>query len=349
MFNAKLAVLCLLSLPLVFSVCASSVPATAVVVSNEPDWVRDPYAKYDRQANMAAVGMGSSRDLAEKSALGNLVAIFGQSIQVDEKVSSSYQEAIRSGITASWSENIVVDTNIATSAGMDNLIGAEIGETWRDNRGEYYAVAVLNKPKAEQLYSEMIKSNQAMIGNLVDIPATEKNTFDGFARYQFAATIADVTIGYGNMISVIGGTVQDLKRGDDYRLEAVNITRAIPVSLRVQNDRSGRIQGAFAKALSDLGFRSGGSNSRYILDVNVVTTPVTIAGNPNNWTRIEVSANLSDTVSGTVLLPFDFNAREGHTTQAEADNRVYVVAERRINQEYANFLSGYLSQLMPTK
>ena len=115
----------------------------------------------------------------------------------------------------------------------------------------------------------------------------------------------------------------------------------------MQNDRAGRIQGAFAKALSDLGFRSGGSNSRYMLDVNVLTSPVDIAGSPNSWTRIEVSANLSDADSAAVLLPYSFNSREGHTSQPEADNRAYAAAERRINQEYADLLGGYLSQLLP--
>ena len=209
---AKLALICLLSLPMVFSACASSGPAQA---DNEPAWVRDPYTRYDRQANVAAVGTGSSRDLAEKSALGNLVAIFGQSIQVDERVSLSYQEAIRSGLAAGWSENVAVDTVIATSAGMDTLVAAEIGETWHNGRGEYYAVAVLNRAKAVQLYSEMIMSNQIMINNLVDIPASERDTLEGIARYNFAAMIADVTTGYANLLSVIGAPVRGLKTGDD--------------------------------------------------------------------------------------------------------------------------------------
>ena len=338
--------ICLLSLILVFSACASSVAAQA---GNQPDWVRDPYAKYDRQANVAAVGMGSSREAAEKSALGNLVAIFGQRIQVDERVSVSYQEALRSGAAASWSETTDISSNIAIAAGMESLVGAEIGETWRSNNGEHYALAFLNKARATQLYSGMIRSNQAMINNLVTMPPTERNTLEGFARYQLAADIADVTVSYGNLLSVIDVTVQGLRRGDDYRLEAVNITRAIPVGLNVQNDRAGRIQGAFAKALSDIGFHSGGTNSRYMLDVNVVTEPVTIAGNPYNQTRIGISANLKDANSGTVLLPFDFTTRVGHTSQAEADNRAYLEAERRINNEYANLLSAYLSQLMPKR
>jgi hypothetical protein len=230
---------------------------------------------------------------------------------------------------------------------MDSLIGAEIGETWFDGRSEYYAAAVLNRARAAQIYTGMIKSNQEIIDNLITMPLAEKNSFDGLTRYQLAAVIADMMIPYSNLLSVIGAPVQGLKTGTDYRLEVTNIIKAIPVGLRVQNDRSGRIQGAFAKALSDLGFQSGGSNSRYLLDVDIVTTPVVIPNNQNSWTRIEVTANLRDSRAGTVLLPYNFNSREGHTSQPEADNRAYMAAERIVNQEYMKLVNDYLSQLMP--
>jgi hypothetical protein len=316
-----------------------------------PDWVRDPYKKFDEKTDVAAVGVGSSRQAAEKDALGKLVAIFGQSIQVDEKISTSYREAVQSGAAASWSENTAIDSSIATSTGLDSLVGAEIGETWFDGKTNYYAAAVLNKAKALQIYSNLIKVNQAMIDNLVNMPAADRSSLDGFARYQFAALIADITFSYGNLLSSIGAPLfaQGLKKGDDYRLEAQNIAKTIPIGITVKNDKAGRIQGAFAKAFADLGFRSGGTNSRYMLTVEITTSPVELANQINKFTRIEVTANLNDTSLNTVLFPFNFNSREGHATQSEADNRAYTAAERKINEEYTELLSEYLSQLVPKK
>jgi len=343
--KASLFLLAVLGFVLIFPSCTSSGSASAEM----PDWVRDPYTKYDRQANVAAVGSASSREMAEKSAMGNLVAIFGQNIQVDEKVSTSYREAVRNGVTANWSENTAVDTAITTSAGMNSLVGAEIGEVWNDGRNTCFAVAVLNKAKAVQLYSNMVRSNQAMIDKLTNIPQAERNTLSGFARYQFAATVADMTAPYVNLLSVIGGPAPTFSRGDVFRLEAVNITKAIPVGLTVRNDKSGRIQGAFAKALSDFGFSSGGNNSPYLLDVSITTAPVEIANDAYKYARIELKADLKDTKVGTVLLPYDFNTREGHLTQEEADNHAYIAAERKINAEYAELLNDYLSRLLPAK
>jgi hypothetical protein len=325
--------------------------SNTVTANNAPDWVRDPYKKFEQQAYVAAVGVGNSRQEAEKDALGKLVAIFGQSIQVDEKISVSYMEAVRSGTTASWSENTAINNTIQTSAGMDSLVGAEIGDAWYDGKKDYYAVAILSKSKALQVYSNMIKQNQAMIDKLITMTPAEKNSFDGFARYQFAATVADVTASYGNLLTFIGAPsyAQGLTKGDTYRLEAQNITKAIPVGIVVKNDKSGRIQGAFAKALSEIGFISGGNNSRYILNVDITVAPVDLPNNPNKFVRIELGANLTDTNLKSVLLPFNFSSREGHNTVAEAENRAYMAAERKINEEYKNLLSDYINQLLPKK
>ena len=317
---------------------------------SQPNWVKDPYTKYDKQGNVAAIGSGTARQTAEKSAFGALVAIFGQEIQVDEKVHVVYEEAVKTGVAAKWSENTRSDNTITTSAGMDTLVGAEIGEVWHDTKNNtYYAVAVLNKAKAATVYRDMINSNQAMINNLTNMSAAEKNTLEGYSRYQFAATVADINGTYANLLAFIGAPFQGLKKGDDYRLEAVNITKAIPVALNVQNDKSNRIQGAFAAALTKHGFRTGGTNSRYALNVNVVSSPVTIANNANKWARIEVTANLTDTSTNTVLVPYNFSNREGHTSQEEANNRAIIAAERKINAEYANMLDDFLSQLLPKK
>jgi hypothetical protein len=151
------------------------------------------------------------------------------------------------------------------------------------------------------------------------------------------------------LLSVLGAPIPALKSGDEYRLEALNIIKAIPIGISVQNDKAGRIQGAFARALSGLGFLSGGNNSPYLLEVNVIAAPAVFPNNPNKYTRIDLKADLKDIKAGTVLLPYNYNTREGGATQEEADNHVYAVTEQKINGEYAALLNNYLSRLLPEK
>jgi len=329
-------------------------PSAQVTVTSggaKPAWVDSVDSVYNRSQFVAAVGNASDRAMAERTALGNLVAIFGQSIQADQTIANTYQEAVRNGVTAGWTDNISMQNTISTSASMDTLVGAEIRAVWQDTRNNvFYAVAVMEKARTAQLYTDMILANQAMIKNLITMNATERNSIEGLSRYKFAAAIADINTTYMNLLSAIGASQPaGHVNGETYRLEAVNITRTIPIGVTVRNDKSGRIQGAFAKSLSDLGFRSGGNNSRYMLDVTVNVSPVELANNPNKFARIEVTANLTDTSTRQILMPYNFNNREGHTSLSEAENRAYARAETRINQEYTNALSTFLAQLLPKK
>jgi hypothetical protein len=314
----------------------------------KPAWVDSVDSVYNRNQYVAAVGNASDRTMSERNALANLTGIFGQSIKADQTIINTYIEAVNNGVTAGWTDTIAMNNTIATRASMDTLVGAEVREVWSDSKNTWYAVAVMEKARTTHVYTEMIIANQNMIKNLIAMTPAEKNTLEGFSRYQFAATVADINTTYGNLLQVIGAPLPSgMEKGDNYRIEAQNITKTIPIGIRIKNDKAGRIQGAFAKSLSELGFRSGGNNSPYLLDVNVVTSPVEYPNNANKYTRIEVDAKLTE--GGITLLPYNFADRDGHVNQSEADNRAYMMAERTITAAYPKILSDYLSQLIPVR
>jgi hypothetical protein len=330
----------------------TAVPAQATGPRGEPGWVNIPYSVYKESEYVAASGNGANRTAAEKSALAALTAVFGQSIQADLKLVSSYSEAVKNGVV-DVSENNSLQEAISTSTEMDALVGAEIKDAWYDGKSTWYAVAVMERAKTSVLYADMIKSNERIIKDLTTIPAAEKNTLDAYSRYQLAATIADVNRVYGNVLSVVGNAgginPATMKKGDDYRLDAANITKNIPIAVRVNGDRSDRIRGAFASVISKAGFRSGGNSARYVLNVTLRLSEVTLGNQQNKFARYEVDANLTDTAEGMVLLPFNINGREGHLNLPEAENRAVATAEKKINETYGAILSGYLSTLLPQR
>jgi hypothetical protein len=365
----KKIILIYLTCLLFFSACGSSpssdagsgAQSAAAAIAPKPAWVDSVDSVYGKSRYAAAVGHASSRDMAEKNALANLVSFFGQSIQADQTITNTYQEAVKSGVVAGWTDDISMKNTIRTTASMDTLLGAEIKEVWHDARGRtYYAVAVMEKERSVRLYNDMIIANQDIVTNLITMTQPVKFSLEGFSRYQFAAAVSDINVTYENVIKLLGAEPPlTVLGGNVFRLEAQNITKSIPIGIKVTNDKSDRIQGAFAKSVSDLGFRSGGNNSRYILDVNITVSPVNLPNNRNKFARIELGANLTDTRDGTVLLPYNFNSRDGHTTLEEAENRCYITAEKLINSGdssrnpplsgYTELLQNYLSQLLPKK
>ncbi|MDR2096036.1 MAG: LPP20 family lipoprotein [Treponema sp.] len=334
---------------------APSQPAAQTANPNrgEPVWVASPESTYPRNGYVAATGFGDNRAGAEKNALAALISIFGQSIQAELKVLSDYRESIANGRT-DVRQSETVSSAIKTFSSLDSLLGAEVRDTWFDSaKGTYYAVAVMEKAKTITLYADTIRSNQRIINDLINIAAAERNSLEAYSRYQFAARIADANRVYANILSYVGDTTSGInpatmKKGDDYRLEALNITRNIPIGVNVTNDSQSRISGAFRGILTDVGFRSGGNTSRYILRINVSLEPVNLPGQANKFSRCVIDANLMDMNDDTILLPWNFNLRSGHLNQSEADNRAIRDAEAKIKAEYGSILKDYLSSVLPS-
>ena len=326
---------------LVLSACASS-PAQ----KGEPAWVRDPYQSYNKAVYIAAVGHGPGRDNAEKDALAKLTAIFSQSVSSDSTSNYTYTQALEKSGTA-WSENSGMAQTVKTSVKMNTLVGAEIKDVWDNGRGAWYASAAMDKAKTSLIYSELIGQNMKTIAKLTSLSAQDKQSFDGYARYQQAASFADANIVFANVMKVINPASlagEEFKSGDDYRIEAVEIARNIPVAVIVENDKQGRIRGAFSQALSVSGFRTGGPDSRYVLRAALAMEEVSFPGNPYKWMRYSLEGSLTDTSTGVILFPYNISAREGQNSLAEAENKALRHAETSIKESYAKALGNFLSQ-----
>ena len=317
----------------------------------KPAWVDTPDAVYTKQLYISAVGYGSDRNQAERDALGKLTGVFGQSVQAELKTISNYSEAVKSG-AIQVSGNNSVQNAITTSAEMDTLVGAEIADVWYDNKSVYYAAAVMEKEKTSALYADLIQSNKRIIDDLVNIDDVDRNTLDAYSRYLLAGTIADANRVYANVLTIVGNTrginPAEMKKGDDYRLQAAAVAKNIPIGVTVSGDRNDRIRNAFSKALGAAGFRSGGNNSRYMLNVVYTMSQVELPAQQNKFIRYQANAGLEDTSGGnSVLVSYDVSGREGHLTVPEAEERALRAAEKKIADEFVTALNDYLSTLIP--
>jgi hypothetical protein len=318
---------------------------------NKPAWVDSPDSVYSRQRYVVAIGFGGNRQDAERNALANLTGVFGQSIQAELKTVSNYSEAVKNGVIQ-VSENNSVRNAITTSAEMDTLVGAEIADVWFDGKSTHYAAAVMEKQKTAVLYADLIRSNERIIDSLTAMDAAGKNTLNGYSRYLLAAAIADTDRIYANVLTYVGNTSNinpaEMKSGDEYRLGAAGIAGNIPIGVNISGDKAGRIEGAFSRALNGLGFRSGGGDSRYVLNGSYVIENADYPNQRNIFVRYHLEARLIDTLEGgSVLLPYSAGDREGHLSQSEAEERAMRAAEKKVADEFALSLQNYLSTLLP--
>jgi len=314
----------------------------------QPAWVNDPYVVYKKDQFVAAVGSGANRSAAANKALAELVAIFGRSVNSTFTTVTNYTEAMDKGVV-SVSESVNVRDQIATAASMNNLVGAEIGNVWDSGKGTFYVAAYLYIERTIAIYSDMIILNNQNIDMLTTMSNAERNTLDGYARFKLASQIAGINSNYAGIVNQLGGNtaILKIKTPESLNVEASNIIKNVTVTIRVRNDRVNRIQDAFAKVLGSEGIRTRGNNPLYSLEVDVNTSEVSFANNPNKFCRIEVSANLIENSTGASLLAFNFNDRIGHTSYANAEAQAFVSAEKIIAERYSERLSEFLDSLIP--
>ncbi|MDR0389632.1 MAG: LPP20 family lipoprotein [Spirochaetaceae bacterium] len=315
----------------------------------EPLWVSSPSSVYDEGRYVSAVGFGADRSQAEKSALGSLTAIFGQTVQGETKASYRYSEAVDGGIFDS-AENREIENAVKTSFVMDALIGAEIRDYWFDGVDTHYASAVMDKIKCGMQYSELVESNERVIRNLTELSQDRRNTLEAYARYSLAATIADANGVFVNVLSVLNPASAaamrtTMKRGEDYRLAQVEIARNIPIDVVVEGDQGSRVRSAFAGAFSAAGFGAGAGSSPYRMVVSLSLSPIELPGNSNKFIRYAVSGKLIETKTGNEVFPFSISGREGHLSQSEAENRAIRVIEQKIRESFSAEFSAYLESL----
>ncbi len=321
----------------------------STAIEPEPSWVVNPRASFPEERYVSAVGYGETREAAEKSAMGALVAVFGQTVTGETTVSSRYFEAVKSG-ALEVSESTDVGRAVTSSFALETVVGAEIKGVWADRASTTYAVAVMDRQKAAMLYADLIESNESAIRSLLAIRETDRYTMETYARYDLASEIADTNGRFLNVLSVVSPGAAAARRGtttraEDLRVDALKIAQNIPIAITIANDRDGRIAAAFSSVLTAAGFMTGASGSRYVLSGSLALSAVDLPDNPNKFSRFMVDASLRDTVTGNVLLPYSVSGRDGHMTQSEADNRAVRLAERKIKGEFGSAFTAYFSGL----
>jgi len=113
------------------------------------------------------------------------------------------------------------------------------------------------------------------------------------------------------------------------------------ISVSVNEDRGGIIQNAFTANLSAAGFTISSTNPDYLLNVTVTVKPLIMTNSRNQFATLDLTANILDN-NGKLLLPYTFTMREGHISQASADDRVVNEAVKKINEEYSSLLNGII-------
>lgn len=334
-FNCKPAFFCGIALFILFLVSCVTTGTAA-----KPEWVDAPESVYPASIYISAVGESTKREWAEQNALSNLSRFFKTSISVTQDVSDRYLTLLNDSNTTNSQETEVLESILITSK-QDSLIGAKIAQTWIDEEGRCYAVAVMEKQKTAQIYSELVNKHTLEINKLLEKSKNADSILTAYSDLSLAYVLAAVNDDLLSVISVVDvnlwkkiypeyGTAQTVKKLASE--EASKIT----VNLIYDASVDDRIVSAFADVFTGMNFKvqkNGGGDYNFTIDYKV--EQIVLADNPNKFCRYTVNGTFADAKTGKILSSFSENGREGHVSYTEAYQRVLRVSEEKILDDFA--------------
>lgn len=130
-----------------------------------PSWVNNPSEQFSNDRYLMAVGSAPTRQGAKNNAQSNLAKIFVSKVEVDEKYVQEYEETSSSGegTQTRARTNIVTRSEVESNQKMRNV---QIKEVYQAESGTFYALAMMNRSKTSQLYTEEINRNNEAIKSL---------------------------------------------------------------------------------------------------------------------------------------------------------------------------------------
>ena len=321
--------------------CASTGKnVSASVSSAAPKWIEIPGAVYAYTDYIAQVGTARDKDSAELGAVQKIAALFGQTLVSGGTASKRMEQAQKNGEVATVTSSSDLNQKIQQTVQQENLIGIKIAETWFDSvRNTWYALAVLNRSEAAQIYVTMLDKNNATIKKLC--ASLYPATIYTYANISFAKDISEQNRGYLERLYVIQPETGRKKAAEtitpeELTVQAHKLAGEIPLFVQIENDRDRRIATAFEKTLSEQGFNSTAAKSApYMLTGSLLLTHTAPAAKDVFYAEYLIQCNVREVASGRNVCTWSLSGRDGSKSSENAENRALITAARKIGEQFA--------------
>ena len=141
---------------------------------SQPEWVNQPNKAYPDQQYLHAVGEADNRDTSADRARGNLAKIFEVAVN-DRSLDFSQASSVSEG-QQTTTRNEQNSSRFVSSEAQQVLEGSEIAESWQNEQGRSYSLAVLNKSAAAKRFRMDIERADQQTRDLVAYADKQANT-----------------------------------------------------------------------------------------------------------------------------------------------------------------------------
>ena len=335
---------CLCFIFILFNICAFG--KTKQKKIKYPSWINEPYSTY-QTGYFVAVGNDKTKNIAELNAVSELAGIFSRDVKSNTVANSSMTQIEENNISSLISEQNL-NQQITVSIDQRNLIGLEIVETFfDDNKEQWYALAVLNKQKAEKIYSKQIEASYKNINQNYNESKIKTNNFDKLSYLYKCKKEAQFVQSLIVRLQVINfEAAKNIQRTDinenQFNIEFNNTANKIPISIKVNNDLNNEIKIACSDVFESYGFKIQ-DQAKNVLSVELENNFRTVYDPDAVYCESNISINLQ--LSGEQnVFPFNYTNRAAGKNQELAQKKEYSNLSTIIKTEYKKQIENKLLQ-----
>lgn len=328
------------------SIILSFISIALLAAQDKPAWIDNPQSQYSNAKYLSAVGAGDTRKSAESDAAAKLTMIFQSTIRAEQAVTDRYKELFTSPQNSTYEQQSEVTKNTSISSGQ-TLYNFQIAETFTDNLGKTYALAVIERGPTADIYRKKIAENDKVMKAYVNGSTAASDPVEKYARINAAAVFSTMNESLKQQLLIImpGETVQSDSGYDDVTIRSLltDARKRMPFSIAVANDPDGKALSILKEMLSEMGFA--------VADKGVLTISGDISFEKIDLKRPEQfvrwNYNLSvRTSSNVAIVSLSENGREGHVTYEEAVARAARTMKQKIKKNFSRQIDAYFDSLV---
>ena len=308
--------------------------------SNAPDWILSPSSVYPDADYVSAVGLGVTRQEAERDATAALTREIRQRVQAE-----IIAEQNVSNEGSGWTNTSNLTSSVDTTSDVE-ITGITIQEVYSVRHGkdlDWYALALIDRQQTGTYYKTKAMNNIEVINAKIKEAKKNPNTFSSAEILHQAVVLAEETDLYLDILSVVNNKIRSMVRPEYGNAQAIaemerQMRAAVTVYIDVDQDVNGRVEAAFKSVLKKNSVTTSldKDTASYVLVVNVSFTPFEMSADvANKYARYTLDASMVESATGDTVFTFAENGREAHLTESEAVQRALRTTEQAINQKFA--------------
>lgn len=324
--------------------CGSTIPQARV--EKRPTWIDDPEREFPHEMYISSIGMGSTQESAQNSAIAGIAKVFQSDIKLREQVEENYFESgTDKELELQQSVSLSKQMSVTTDQSLKNIT---IGKTWHDKQtAQFYALAYIDRSQTAAIYlGELERADQDVTtlfkgyiessDKLTKLAYLNKALLRAIVRNVLEERLSVISPGSGSRFMPTATTAELIS-------ERQKLREMISLMVEIENNEWSDFNNAVKIVLNSFGFRIVTEAPDYILRGGFSIERLERKGYYVRW---HCDLHFIEAASGSELITYSKDGREGHTSYADAEYRAERSAKKEIGKTFYKEIENYLNSMV---